>query len=184
MSPRATINSLQSCAYLAGACARFGASAFEDVVTETVPLLQSVVASEGPLNSVIENAAAAILYIAVYADGLVSLDDALDVVMPILPFHVDKDESMEVCQELCKLIDTDSPALRVPERLSRVLVALACTVAPDDEDDDEDEDDDDAFDAIVATVQSARERLGKDVDGALALMSDRERESFAEAFEM
>ena len=95
-------------------------------------------------------------------------------------------ESLDVCQELCKLIDTDSPALLVPERLSQVLSALAFAVAPDDDDDDKDSDDDDAagaIDTIVAAVRSARERLGKDVDGALALMSGAGQKSFAEAFE-
>ena len=80
---------MQSCAFLAGACARFGGGAFQDVVAEAAPLLHDAVGSREPRDAAVENAAAAILYIAVYADGLVSLDDALDAVVPMLPFEED-----------------------------------------------------------------------------------------------
>ena len=144
-------------------------------------------------NAAVENAAAAVLYIAVYDDGLVPLESALDILLPHLPFRSDRQEALDVYEELCKLIDCSSPASLVPPRLSQILGAFAETVVAycenDDDgggDDDEETEDDhtgEVVDIIVATVQSARRRLGYDVDAALQLMKPEQRHAYADAFE-
>lgn len=138
-------------------------------------------------NAAVENAAAAILYIAVYDDGLVPLESAVAMLLPLLPFRSDHQEGLDVYEELCKLIDCSSPASLVPPRLSQILGAFAEIVVAYEDGDDEEETEDDrtgeVVDIIVATVQSARRRLSNDVDAALLLMKPEQRDAYADAFE-
>lgn len=92
----------QAAVYLVGSLAKNGEGVFEDILKHAAPLVLEFVrdvaeATTPTMKSAIENAAAAGLYVARFVPSAgIDLDEALPVLIPLLPFVEDLEEAPEV----------------------------------------------------------------------------------------
>jgi hypothetical protein len=183
----------QGAAYLVGALAKYGKGVFEVFVADAIPGLLTVLKDpdsyqqQSRVRGATENAAAAALYIARFLPNAgLGMAEALELLLPLLPFFDDLDEANSVYEVLSELLrDPTANDYFNSENLAVLFTAFAEVVLGEKAffaDGDEE------ANGCTDTVRSAVEHVrtdGPDIFcAALVLMDADARKSFIERFEV
>lgn len=117
--------------YLFGSLAKHGQGAFDDVLMEMTPNFLEAMTDPSlqtpRFEECVENGASAIFYVALFSPAAgVSMEDALETLVQVLPFTRDLLEAERIYTHLCEMIASpESRASFSPEQLGIVLVTFA-----------------------------------------------------------